>query len=393
MNRAMMAVVAGTVLGAAGVGLAKDLRSDGAFGFPQKSARVLCDTEELRLSAVCDGVHLFVQAILWKDGDSTDGLTDDGRKIGDNSTLIIDADADGKPTRDIDRNYTLNPWPALAGLHYSVVMGAGMSTGLQADSKGRGSIQYVDEGRKKIRVDNYHIPIGELKSEQGKDIRLAFWASSAAPEFRVNSVGYGPKDPAAKYWPHHLPAEKHHTFALAKMIDGELDGQTVPEGRGTIAVKAKQKPPAVGTMVGTEGGPPEISAAAWKNWKSADGKPPTLAGLRGKVVAVEFWATWCGPCVAGIPHLNELHTRHKDEGLVILSLTDQAAAAVEKFVEARGDGMSYPIGMGSETGDAYGVSGIPQAFVIDRTGKLVWEGHPADKGFDAAIAKALKEGK
>lgn len=388
MNRMMMSVAAGVALSAT-CALA-DLKSDGAFGFPQGSAKVLCDTQELRLSAVCDTTHLFVQAVLWRDGDSTDGLTEDGRKIGDNSTLIVDADADGKPTKDVDRHYALSPWPTLPGLHYSVVLGGGMSTGLQADSKGRGSIQYVEEGGKKVRVDTYLIPLGELKREPGQEVRLAYWASSAAPEFRVNSVGFAPKDAGAKYWPHNLPGEKHHAFTLTKMVDGEFDSQKVPEGRGTIAVKAKKKPPAVGTMTGAADGPPEISAAAWKNWKSEDGKAPTLASLKGKVVVVEFWATWCGPCVAGIPHLNELHTKHAAEGLVILSLTDQAAVAVEKFVEGKGAGMSYAIGMGSESARDYGVSGIPQAFVIDRSGKLVWEGHPADKGFDAAVVAALK---
>lgn len=388
MNRMLMSIAAGVALTASGA--LADLKSEGAFGFPQGSAKVLCDTGELRLSAVCDGSHLFVQAVLWNDGDSSDGLTDDGRKIGDNSTLVIDADADGKPTREVDRSYTLNPWPMLAGLHYSVTMGAGMSSGLQADSKGRGSIQFVDDGGKKVRVDTYLVPLSELKRAPDEQIKLAYWASSTTPEFRINSVGFAPKDAATKYWPHNLPAEKHHAFTLAKMVDAEFDAQKVPEGRGTIAVKAKKKPPAVGTMAGAADGPPEISAAAWKNWTSADGKAPTLASLKGKVVVVEFWATWCGPCVAGIPHLNELHTKHAGEGLVILSLTDQAAGAVEKFVDGRGAGMSYTVGMGSESGSDYGVSGIPQAFVIDRGGKLVWEGHPADKGFDAAIVAALK---
>ncbi len=388
MNRALISIAVGIAISAS-FALA-DLKRDGAFGFPQESARVLCDSEELRLSAVCDGSHLFVQAVLWKDGDSTEGLTEDGRKIGDNSTLIVDADADGKPTKDVDRHYALSPWPTLPGLHYSVVLGAGMSTGLQADSKGRGSIQYVDDRGKKVRVDTYLIPLGELKREPGQEVRLAYWASSAAPEFRVNSVGFAPKDAETKYWPHNLPAEKFHALTLAKMVNGEFDAQKVPEGRGTIAVKAKKKPPAVGTKAGAADGPPEISAAAWRNWKREGGAAPSLTSLKGKVVVVEFWATWCGPCVAGIPHLNELHTKHADEGLVILSLTDQAAAAVEKFVDGKGAGMSYAIGMGSESAGDYGVSGIPQAFVIDRGGTLVWEGHPADKGFDAAVLAALK---
>jgi hypothetical protein len=93
--------------------------------------------------------------------------------------------------------------------------------------------------------------------------------------------------------------------------------------------------------------------------------------------------------VAGIPHLNELHEKYGPAdrgGLVILSLTDQDPTPVEKFVKEKP--IKYAVGAGSETIDAYGVTGIPHAFVIGRDGNLVWEGHPAD-GLDAQVEKAL----
>ncbi len=381
------------VLGLASSALA-DIKADGAFGFPQKSATVLCDTPDLRVSTACDGTYLYVQAVVWKDGDATGGLTDDGRKIGDNSTLVVDADADSQVTKDIDRHYSLDPWPSLAGLHYSVQLGGGMSTGLQKDSKGRGAIQYVEEKGAKIRVDTYLIPLDEIKRKVGDHVRIGYWASSTAPELVVNSIGFAPKDPEkkTKYWPHSLPLERLHDVDLKIATrDGKVtafDVQKVPEGRGTIEVKAKSESPKVGTSVGEAGGPPEITATAWKNWKGE--KPPTLASLKGKVVVVEFWATWCGPCVAGIPHLNDLHKKHAGDGLVILSLTDQTGAPVEKFVDGKGDGMSYAVGLGSEAGAAYGVTGIPHAFLIGRDGKLIWHGHPAGDDFVQLLEAALK---
>lgn len=127
---------------------------------------------------------------------------------------------------------------------------------------------------------------------------------------------------------------------------------------------------------------PEISAQGWIN-----SKPLSLAKLRGKVVVVEFWATWCPPCRQTIPHLNRLHNAYKDRGVVLLSLTDQAAHEVEPF--AREMQMTYPVGFGSATGGAYGVSSIPHAIVIGRSGKVAWEGHPMTD-LDKAIEKALR---
>ncbi len=126
---------------------------------------------------------------------------------------------------------------------------------------------------------------------------------------------------------------------------------------------------------------PEIQAAYWLNTE-----PLTLAGLRGKVVVLEFWATWCPPCRATIPHLARMFQTYKDKGVVFVSLTDEPRETVEPFV--RKMKMPYPIGGGSPTFRAYGVRGIPHAFLIDPSGKVVWEGHPM-AGLETAIEKQL----
>lgn len=142
--------------------------------------------------------------------------------------------------------------------------------------------------------------------------------------------------------------------------------------------KPRQAPPAAPAL-------PEINAARWLN---TDVNPVTLANLRGKVVVLEFWATWCPPCRASIPHLVELHHKYKDQGVVIIGLTDEDydRANIGEFVQTMN--MPYIIGTGSTSAQDYGVRGIPHAVVIGRDGRLIWRGHPMS-GLDEAVQTAL----
>ena len=107
----------------------------------------------------------------------------------------------------------------------------------------------------------------------------------------------------------------------------------------------------------------------------------------GKVYIVEFWATWCGPCIAAMPHLAELQEEYKDKGLVIIGMTTKDEAntleKVTKFVDARGPKLGYVFAFcdGEETHKAYmdaaGQEGIPCSFVVDKKGKIAYIGHPA----------------
>jgi thiol-disulfide isomerase/thioredoxin len=133
--------------------------------------------------------------------------------------------------------------------------------------------------------------------------------------------------------------------------------------------------------------PPELTASEWLN---IDG-PQTLAGLRGQVVLVEFWATWCGPCRDGIPHMNELQAHYGEQGLRILSFTDESRAKVETFQLGAKSPIEYPIGVGSRLSQKYGVTSIPRAFIVDRDGKLRWEGHPAVSDCEKNIVAALQQ--
>ncbi len=101
------------------------------------------------------------------------------------------------------------------------------------------------------------------------------------------------------------------------------------------------------------------------------GKPWNLRSLRGKVVLVNFWATWCPPCRKEMPDLDALYQRYQEQGFVILAISDEEAAKVTPFIAERK--ISYPILLdpGRKVNDLFQVEGIPKSFVYDREGKLV----------------------
>jgi peroxiredoxin len=96
-----------------------------------------------------------------------------------------------------------------------------------------------------------------------------------------------------------------------------------------------------------------------------------LGDLRGKVVLVNFWATWCPPCRKEMPDLQALYDNYKDQGLLVLAISDEEAAKVAPFISERK--ISYPVLLdpGRKVNDAFLVDGIPKSFVYDCEGTMV----------------------
>jgi peroxiredoxin len=101
------------------------------------------------------------------------------------------------------------------------------------------------------------------------------------------------------------------------------------------------------------------------------GKTWDLKELRGKVVLVNFWATWCPPCRSEMPDLNALYQQFKDQGFIVLAISDEDVTKVTPYIEQYH--YTYPILLdpGRKVHQAYNIEGIPKSFVYDRGGKLV----------------------
>ncbi len=131
--------------------------------------------------------------------------------------------------------------------------------------------------------------------------------------------------------------------------------------------------------------------------KSLDGKDVSLADFKGKVVVADFWATWCGPCVVSLPHLDKLAQDRAKDGLVVLALNQQEEKdTVQAFITKQKLSLNVLFDSEGTAAKDYLVEGIPQTVVIAKDGvvKKVFQGfNPNDggKALDDVVADALKQ--
>ena len=149
-----------------------------------------------------------------------------------------------------------------------------------------------------------------------------------------------------------------------------------------IALQSRRPQPVVSEWVGRALPPLEVGG-----WLNAD-RPLSTEDLRGKVVLVDFWATWCQPCVQHMPEVVEFHERFAGRGVTIVGLTREPPAAVDrvKLVIERLE-IAWPIGYGADLAfDSLAVRAIPTYVLYDRTGRSVWGGHSLNGLEDATVA-------
>jgi thiol-disulfide isomerase/thioredoxin len=145
-----------------------------------------------------------------------------------------------------------------------------------------------------------------------------------------------------------------------------------------MADDPKKDQPAPSLKVGDPA--PPLTATRWLQGPAVREFSP------GKVCVVEFWATWCGPCIVMMPHLGEVQAQYRDQGLTVIGFTardpNNTAEKVAAFVKKRGPKLGYTFAFAddNQTHDAYmkaaGRTGIPCSFVVGKDGKVAYIGHP-----------------
>lgn len=119
--------------------------------------------------------------------------------------------------------------------------------------------------------------------------------------------------------------------------------------------------------------PPSLTVSSWLNTD----KPITLDEVKGqKVILLEFFMLKCPHCIDALPQIKRLHENYAEDGLLVISITNDPADKVKEFLEERG--LKNPVAIDSnyKTTLAYGVQGVPWSFLIGASGKVIWQGDP-----------------
>ena len=143
---------------------------------------------------------------------------------------------------------------------------------------------------------------------------------------------------------------------------------------------------------------PEINIAEW-----IDQKPLKLADLRGRVVLLDFWATWCAPCRFTMPKLKTLHERFKKDGLVVVGLTQffgregktvltqpEELASLRAYKKELKLPYPFAVALDSDNDERYGVRSLPTAFLLDRRGRVRYIAVGASSAHDDELADTIK---
>ncbi len=124
--------------------------------------------------------------------------------------------------------------------------------------------------------------------------------------------------------------------------------------------------------------------------KTVDGGSASLADYKGKVVLVDFWGTWCAPCVKTVPALQKLHAKYADKGFTVLgAAVGDTVPKVRDFIKKRK--VTYPMLLDDSGWKKWGVRAVPAMFLVNKSGQIVrqWTGVPDKKEVEKAVSSLL----
>jgi len=215
-----------------------------------------------------------------------------------------------------------------------------------------------------VLTSNVKIPAQAAMGGQLSDGVMTSWIDKKLLVEVLEEINYSLKvPPAAGAAPVEYRSrilQVTHGLKIDQPVDGTLFAYTPP------ADAREQAPQTAGNRVDLTG-----KEAPLFRGVSLDGKTYNLAELKGKPVLLDFWATWCGPCIRSMPTLEKIHADYRDQGLVVLGIdVGEKRETVEKFLQTKP--IPYPVIMGDEAGipAAYGITVYPTFVMIGPDGKV-----------------------
>ena len=184
-------------------------------------------------------------------------------------------------------------------------------------------------------------------------------------------------------------------FAVALITYGII---SYDKPGNTLLIKEKTGSPEIDRLLRDMGVTkvPHLAPPVDFNLLDLNGNKIVLSGLKGKIVFLNFWATWCPPCREEMPSMQKLYTRFKDKDFAMLAVSlNEPASAVKKFFQDYNLTFTALLDSGGELMSPYGIRAIPATYIIDRDGTIIgkafgprkWDGQKAIAIFEHLISK------